>query len=205
VGQARATGADYRRAYRAGIWNAVPTASNAAADLVLGQPDMTSAIANNGGLGAASLATPLFALASGGKLLVADSANRRVLIWNALPTVSNAPADVVLGQPNMTSGASSAPSARDLGSPHSLHVDEMGRLYVTDIGNHRVLYWNAVPTENYTAADGVIGQASFTTGFANEGGLSGHSLQNPNAVLSTGDQLYIADTGNDRVLLLPRP
>jgi hypothetical protein len=191
--------------HRVLIWNALPTASNAAADLVLGQPEMTSAIANNGGLSAASLSTPLFAYTSAGKLLVADSGNRRVLIWNAIPSASNAAADVVLGQPNMTSGAISAPSARDLGMPHSLHVDEQGRLYVVDSSNHRVLYWNAIPSENYAAADGVIGQPGFTTGLANDGGLNGHTLQNPSAVLALGDQLYIADTGNNRVLHLPRP
>jgi hypothetical protein len=191
--------------HRVLIWNALPTASNAAADVVLGQPDMASAAANNGGLGASSLSTPLFAYTSGGKLLVADSGNRRVLIWNTIPSTSNAPADVVLGQPNMTSGALGAPSARNLGSPHSIHVDEKGRLYVVDIGNHRVLYWDAIPTENYTAADGVIGQPSLTAGLANNGGVSGHSLQGPNNVYAVGDQLYVADTGNSRVLLLPRP
>ena len=33
------------------------------------------------------------------RLLVADTANRRVLIWNTLPT-SNRPADAVLGLPD---------------------------------------------------------------------------------------------------------
>jgi hypothetical protein len=189
------------------IWNSVPAASGpiGPADVVLGQPDMSSAVANNGGLSGQSLSQPGYVYASGERLFVADANNRRVLIWNAIPTANHAAADVVLGQPDMSSGTASAASARTLGSPRSIHVDANGRLYVADVGNHRVLYWNAVPTANYTPADGVIGQPSFTADLANNGGLSARTLQGPNAVLAIGDLLYVADSGNDRMLVMPRP
>jgi sugar lactone lactonase YvrE len=105
----------------------------------------------------------------------------------------------------MTGASETAPSARSIGTPQSIHVDAKGRLYVVDIANHRVLYWNTIPGENYAAADGVIGQPNMTSGLANNGGLSVHTLQSPNAVLSVDERLYIADTGNNRVLMMPRP
>ena len=104
--------------HRVLIWNTIPTTIREAADVVLGQPNMTSNTANNGGISAISLSTPRFVYASGGKLFVADTSNNRVLIWNAIPTVDRAPADVVLGQANMTTGAEpTTPSSTTLTTP----------------------------------------------------------------------------------------
>jgi hypothetical protein len=187
------------------IWNTVPTANGSAANIVLGQPNMTSATANNGGLSAQSLSGPVFVYTDGTKLFVADANNHRVLVWNAIPSTNNAPADVVLGQPDMISGAESPATARTLRSPSSIHVDADGRLYVVDAGNHRVLYWNAIPTGNYAPADGVIGQPDLNSDLANNGGLSAETLQAPSGVLAVGDVIYVADTGNSRIVVLPRP
>lgn len=191
--------------HRVLIWTALPTTTGAPANLVLGQPNMTSAVANNGGLSALSLAQPNFVYASNGKLFVVDTNNHRVLVWNAIPTTNHAPADLVIGQPDMTTGAEAPASARTLRSPRSVHVDGSGRLYVVDAGNHRILYWNAVPTANGAAADGVLGQADFSSAFANNGGLSARTLQAPSGVIAIGDRIYIVDSGNNRVLVLPRP
>jgi NHL repeat len=191
--------------HRVLIWNALPTVNGKAADIVLGQPDMMSNTANNGGLGAQTFSSPTFAYTSGSKLFVADSNNHRVLIWNTLPTTTRAPADVVLGQPNMTSGTAVAPTARTLRSPVGVHVDANGRLYVVDSGNSRIVYWNAIPTQSQAAADGVIGQPNLDTGLANNGGLSSRTLQGPGSVVTSGDLVYVVDTGNSRLLAIPRP
>jgi hypothetical protein len=191
--------------HRVLVWNALPTVNGKAADIVLGQPDMASNMVNNGGLGAQSLSFPTFAYTSGGKLLVADTGNHRVLVWNAIPTASRAAPDVVLGQPNMTSAATSNASARTLRSPGNVHVDASGRLYVVDQGNHRILFWNAIPTQNQAPADGVIGQPNLDTGLANNGGLGARTLQSPGSVWAAGDRVYVTDTGNARILVLPRP
>ena len=187
------------------LWNAVPTASGSAAAVVLGQPNMTSATANNGGLSAQSLSFPEFAYTSSGKLFVVDTGNNRVLIWNAVPAANRAPADLVLGQPDLTSGSALATSARALRGPQSVHVDAAGRLYVVDGGNNRILYWNAIPSQSYVPADGVIGQPDLNSDLANNGGLSARRLQNPGGVLAIEDRLYIADSGNNRIVVLPRP
>jgi hypothetical protein len=43
-------------------------------------------------------------------------------------------------------------------------------LFISDSGNHRVLYWKEVPTENGQPADMVLGQSSLTEGVVNRGG-----------------------------------
>jgi hypothetical protein len=98
-------------------------------------------------------------------LLVADHDNNRVLIWNTIPTTNGKAADVVIGQPDMTMAtAPTTPSATTLTGPNSIHVDANGRLYVSDQDANRILYWNAIPTQNQAPADGVIGQASLYVG-----------------------------------------
>jgi hypothetical protein len=193
--------------HRVLIWNAVPTASGTPANVVLGQPGMTTAVANNGGVSARSLSGPGFVYTSGGKLFVADSGNNRVLIWNAIPAANQAPADIVIGQPDMAtaSAAASPASARSLSGPRAVHVDAAGRLYVVDTGNNRILYYNAVPTQNQVAADGVIGQPDLNQGLANNGGLTAYRLQSPAGLFATADRVYITDGGNHRLVVLPRP
>jgi hypothetical protein len=193
--------------HRVLIWNTVPTANGTPANVVLGQPGMTTAVANNGGVSARGLSLPGFVYTSGGKLFVADSGNNRVLIWNAIPTANQAPADVVIGQPDMaTAGATaSAASARTLNGPRAVHVDASGRMYVVDTGNNRILYYNAVPSQNQAAADGVIGQPDLTSALANNGGLTAYRLQGPAGVFTTSDRVYITDSANHRLVVLPRP
>jgi hypothetical protein len=56
------------------------------------------------------------------------------------------------------------------------------------------------------AADGVIGQPNLDVGIPNNGGIGARTLQSPGAVLSSGTNLlYVLDSGNDRMLLMPRP
>jgi hypothetical protein len=189
------------------IWNTMPAMNGKDADVALGQPNRNSNTANNGGISPASLSHPFAAYVSGTKLVVSDASNNRVLIWNAIPTLDGKDADVVLGQPDMMAGAAATtPTSKSLNGPTALHVDASGRLYVTEPANHRILYWNAIPTSNYVAADGVIGQPNLDVGIPNNGGIGARTLQSPGAVLSSGTNLlYVLDSGNDRMLLMPRP
>ena len=70
--------------------------------MVLGQPDMTSGSANNGGFpSATTIYCPSGVSVTGTKLYVADYGNNRVLIWTSLPTPTQQAADIVLGQANI--------------------------------------------------------------------------------------------------------
>ena len=78
------------------IWNSAPTTTQQPADVVVGQ---TGFGLSAWGCTQTSLYWPeSMEITPGGKLIVADSNNNRVLIWNSIPTTNGAPADVVLGQ-----------------------------------------------------------------------------------------------------------
>jgi hypothetical protein len=142
-----------------------------------------------------------------GKLLVADSGSNRVLVWNTVPTMNDAPADLVLGQISFTTcaendadgrnGPDATPSGSTLWNPTGVWTDGV-RLVVTDTFNNRVLVWNQFPTRDGQPADVVLGQASFTT---NAVATTQTGLSEPSAVTSTGLQLLVADSQNNRVLV----
>jgi hypothetical protein len=184
------------------IWNTIPTATTQAADIVLGQPDMTSTGSNNGGI-STGLSGPYGICGDGTKLIVIDNTNHRALIWNTFPTATQQAANVVLGQPNMTTNFqnSGGLSAHSLWFPMACTVDEGGKLYIADQRNHRVLIWNSIPTVNATNADVVLGQPNFVSNTGNNGGVSAHSLNIPQGIYTKNGKLYVVDSFNHRILI----
>ena len=160
---------------------------------------------------------PENAVATDGKMIVADAGNNRVLIWNAVPSVSGTEPDLVLGQNSFDTcetndddqdGNSDNASARTFSSPAGIWSNGE-KLAVIDGGNHRVLLWNTFPTENFTAADVVLGQQDFVSYYRNDAD-NDSSQDDPSAqtmnlpyqgVFSDGEQLFIADGDNNRVLI----
>lgn len=177
--------------------NATVTISDAAASLAVGQADLVSSAAS-----AATLSAPGAVLRINGKLVVADTANNRVLIWNSVPTSSGTAADVILGQPNATAVAANngGVSAQSLSGPNGLASDGT-HLVVSDSTNNRVLIWDTFPTSTQTAASHVVGQPNMTSFAANNGGLSGATLQSPYCVMIYSGALYVCDKANNRVLV----
>ena len=178
--------------HRVLIWNSIPTQNNQAADVVVGQKDFTTAYAPPAGVfvtGADNLLLSPTAVTSDGRhLFVADLGYNRVLIWNSIPTSNDPPANVVIGQPDMTNalpnntpkvcgqaGTDSngnpvfpAMCAASLNFPRFVLPDGQGRLFVADSGNDRVLVFNSIPTTNGASADNVLGQADFFTDLASD-------------------------------------
>lgn len=178
--------------HRVLLYNSVPTANGAAADVVLGQANFTTSTSATTN---ASFNGPNHLWTDGTKIIVADKNNNRVLIWNSWPTTNGQAADVVLGQPDFTS---SGPATTQTGMnwPISVMVAD-GRLYVADTANHRILVYNTIPTTNNAAADSVIGQADFTSsGFA----TSASGFRNPAGMVVVGNAMWVVDQGNHRVL-----
>jgi hypothetical protein len=185
------------------IFSTLPSSSGQAATLVIGQSDFTSSIV---GTTASRLSGPRGIHVSGGRLFVADSSNNRVLIWNSIPTTSGLhPADVVLGQPDFTSFMTpDPPSAASLNYPYDVFHDPISdKLIVADSNNHRVLVWNSVPSMNGAPADLVLGQNSFSLDTPNLGAMtpSAFGMFQPLAVTVAHDALFVADYGNQRVLI----
>jgi sugar lactone lactonase YvrE len=172
-------------------WNAIPDSVDAAPDFVLGQNAFT---ANLPGTSTTSLALPASVTIAGDRLIVCDSGNNRVLIWNTLPA-ANVAADVVIGQPDFVSNE---PATTASGLSYPVDATIAGnRLFVADQGNHRVLVWNGVPSTPATPASIVLGQPDFVTA---EAGDEEEGLENPSAIWSDGFRLLVSDSGNHRVM-----
>jgi hypothetical protein len=183
-------------------YSPIPTGSNPSASLVLGQTDFTSTAP---GKGAAQFGSNpgRVSIGNGGQVVVADTANNRILVWNALPTSNGQQADVVIGP---AVGASTTA----LSGPLAAMIAQ-GALFVADTGNNRVLVWNDWTTATSADPDFVIGQPDRTHTEPN-GGLNGpkglsqpypaaaYTLNGPQDLWTDGFNLYVADTGNSRVL-----
>jgi uncharacterized protein (TIGR03437 family) len=205
------------------IWKQIPTQMGQAADIVLGQPDFVTV--QQVAVNQTSLRAPQGVWIQNGRIFVADTQNNRVMIWNSFPTKNNQPADLVLGEPNFTTSPnldltkSSLTAAQNtLLNPVAVTSDGT-RLIVTDLGFNRVLIWNSIPTKQDQPADVEIGQKDFTTSVFNDNtdlcvavgadssgnpiypSLCNRTLSFPRFALSDGTRLYIADGGNDRVLI----
>jgi hypothetical protein len=88
-------------------------------------------------------------------------------------------------------------SATALHSPLGLALDASSNLFVVDQSNHRVVVF---PANYTTTATIVYGQTSFDSNTVNSGGESAWSLNSPHSVAVVGSAVYIADSGNNRVL-----
>ena len=192
--------------HRVLIWKTLPRDHNVPADRVLGQKDFES-VEPNGGKddpSAGSLFWPYGVHWDGARLWVADTGNRRVLMWNGLPEVNGQPADLVLGQRDFVSrdeNGGGAPTAASMRWPHGIVVWQ-GRLCVADAGNNRIMVWDAIPGENGTPCDVVLGQRDFHQVDHNQSLYwpSAASLNMPYGVDAAGGWLLVADTANSRLL-----
>lgn len=184
------------------IYNSVPTTSPGTISVVVGQADKTSSTYD---CTASNLNEPESIAIAGNKLIVTDGSNNRILIWNSIPTADGTAADLVLGQANFTScdeNAGGSAAANTLSYPAGMWSDGT-RLAVVDNDNNRVLIWNSIPTSNDQPADLVLGQADFVSTTDNRGGsAAANTLSNPyDGVYFTSKQLFVGDTGNNRVLI----
>jgi len=217
--------------HRVLIWNNIPTSNGQPADVVLGQPDFTAfsepdITQARVDAKATNMLNPVSVTSDGFKLFVADLGHNRVLIWNSIPTANQAPADVVIGQPDMTSAVANYSYTVDAdNNPSKVLCDPTGekddddkdiypsrcertlsfpryvlsdgtRLFVADGGNDRVLIFNRIPTENAAAADYVLGQLG---GQINQASDAADSMRTPMSIAWDGTNLYVSDAYNRRI------
>jgi len=185
---------------RALIWNQVPTTNGAAADIVLGQSDLTTC-GGNLAASASSLNSPRgIWVNEDGKLFIIDASSRnRLLIWNSFPTQNNQPADVVVGQPDFTT-TSAGVAANKFDIATGVYATR-NRLFVADNNNNRLLIFNSIPASNGASADIVLGQPDFTSTVPNNGGISSSSLEFPHIPFVWNAKLLVTDAGNSRILI----
>ena len=182
------------------------TSNNQAAELVLGT-DGTS------GCTSSLMNKPVGVCIINGTLYVGDGANNRILYWNNINSISTngTAANGVIGQTNFTNNSSNAGGSTSStgfnfyggntgiygcgdGNTYGGYLTTYnGSLYVSDIGNNRVLVYNNLAG----SASYVIGQ---TTMAGNSSGLSSSTLNTPFGIYIKNDYLYVVDGTNYRVL-----
>ena len=190
------------------IYNSIPTSNYAPADVEVGQPSMTTGVPiNQYGCDQSHFLAVNSASLGGGKLVVTDTSNNRVLIWNSIPTVNGQPADVVIGQPDFMSCSANmglpTPTANTLNFPWDAWTDGTN-LVVSDQGNNRVLMWHGMPAVNGQPADTVLGQADFVSNTVPTA-VAGNTFAFPEGISADPSSLYVTDTGDSRVMVFPLP
>ncbi|MEK9136342.1 MAG: hypothetical protein AAB393_04410, partial [Bacteroidota bacterium] len=124
------------------VWNSPPTQWNTPPDLVLGQPNFT---ANDPGTSRSQLNWPgNVSVASNGVVLVADTENDRILIWNQFPTQNAQQASVSISLPAL--------SPSGLAWPWGVWTDGSRAAAVATRGS-ALLFWNSLPTADNQAPD----------------------------------------------------
>ncbi len=180
------------------IWNKMPTKDDQLPDVILGEKVMLDNW-GSAGKGRIGMNGPGFAASDGKRLFVADQGNNRVLIWNSIPEENQAPADLVLGQPDFeATGQGSGLGQLDM--PVEISTDGT-RLAVADQNNNRVLIWKTIPVKDGQPADFEIK----VTNRSEEPDFSGMPayarLSLPAGVFVYGNRLFVSDNGNNRVLI----
>ena len=98
------------------------------------------------------------------RLIVADTGNRRVLVWNGFRPRNGAPADLVLGQRDFVTRDENAGACRRRAAAcagRTRIAVAGGMLFVADAGNNRVMVWRDWPRSQRRACDFVLGQSDF--------------------------------------------
>ena len=192
--------------HRVLLWHGLPERSNQPADVVIGQRDFTRGQPNRGASEAAAdtLNWCYGVAVLDGNLVVADTGNRRVLLWQGIPEENGRPADLVIGQADFTTRDENAGAgAGPLGMrwPHAVALCGE-RLLIADAGNSRVLIWDRVPRAPGVAADGVLGQADFVSSEHNRGHYlpAAGTLNMPYGLAADDRAILVSDTANSRLL-----
>lgn len=135
------------------IWNSIPSANFTPADLVIGQSNFeksTSNDDNQDGIQDTSPSPRTLNMPFQGiwfsqkQMVIADTENSRVLIWNKLPTTNFMPADNVIGQLNLYL-AGCGRSSRKICHPKGVYMHN-NKLIIADKENSRYLFFEGEST-----------------------------------------------------------
>jgi sugar lactone lactonase YvrE len=150
-------------------------------------------------------------------LYVADTANNRVLALTSPLTSSTTQfSGRVLGQASFAHNSLNLIDGAGYSTPWGVALDPSvtpNRLYVVDSQNNRVLaYSNATSIDNLKPANAVFGQPDFVSYYPNQfdstasNSPTAGTLAYPTAaVVDSSGNLFVADTGNSRVLVFQNP
>ncbi len=178
-----------------------------AADMVIGQAGMTSSAQASSSFSLTGLFHPLsVSFDPSGNMFVADALGRALQF--APPLATNAAASRILGIDQNTPPPFA--SSMNASSPQSV-IAAGGNVILLDAGFNRAMIYppvNAWPTLQFEfspAAVEVLGQTSFAGELSNQGlpSPSNVTLSAPVDAAASNTELYIVDSGNNRVIVYP--
>lgn len=198
-------------------WNLSGVTNGAAANYVLGQGgfatnDVNRDCADTGSSGtttpnACGLDNPIGIAVGGGRVIVADNDNTRVVFFpeSVIGQSSNKAAVGVLGEASFTTETRTVTQSDLKLVCDVLYDSARSRLYVAecDTGSNRVMIWESFNPASFVdgaAASKVLGQSGFTSGAAGSGD-SGMSSPYHLTVHAAGNRLFVCDSSNSRVLV----
>jgi uncharacterized protein (TIGR03437 family) len=192
-----------------GFLDARKVTAGASADLVIGQPDFRTALINYPNNSATQTndqglwAPEGLAVDANGDLFVADTCNARVLRFPvpfAQPQRNLQHANLVLGQVKFFGEPDKNLSRQNMRSSYGMAFSANRSLVVSDPLANRILFFRKPTGGDFQVgapATNVFGQKDFVS-------VTSAVLSNPHGVsIDPDDQLYVADTGNNRIAFLP--
>jgi sugar lactone lactonase YvrE len=159
---------------------------------------------DGGPAGDAQLTGPRgLAVDAAGNLFIADSGNHAVRKIAANGIITTVVGD---GNRGFSGDGGSAKRAR-LNTPTAVAIDSKGNLYIADTLNHRIRRVNRAGNIVTVAGNGAVSSVGHGTGgfgFSGDGGPAvSAQLSIPEGVtVDARGNLYIADTGNDRIRMV---
>ena len=175
------------------IWNSIPTSNGQTPDIVVGQPDFDTRHQADLTQGeydpdAQRLLDPVSVTVSQGRMFVADLGFNRVLIYNSVPTQNHVSADVVIGQPDFTSGLPNDAEAL---------CEALGPL--DDDGS---LTENETPrTDEFLTISLPPVRGEIDPDVPRYPRRCERTLSFPRFALVVGQSLFVSDAGNDRIMV----
>lgn len=166
------------------------------AAVVIGQADFAGIRPNQNGAPDANTLQSLYgnpAVSDSGTLFIGDYGNHRVLAYNTIPTVNNAVADFVLGQPDFTTTEQGT-----FDGPQQISIAG-GKMAVADYDLDRVLIYNTVPAGAGVEPDVVVGKSGFSS---DETHCDAVHVTIPETVeVTPNGKLVVTDSEHHRVLI----
>ncbi len=188
------------------MWHGLPQRDGQPADLVLGQRDFACRDENAGGDPCAvSMRWPHGVLVWGGRLVVTDAGNNRLMVWDRIPVEHGAPCDHLLGQDDDASVDHNRsrywPDAASLNMPYGIAAAG-DWLIVADTANSRLVGWHRDDIRTGARARALAAQPDFRAKGDNRWQAPARdSLCWPYGVACCGAQVAVCDSGNNRVLV----
>jgi hypothetical protein len=156
---------------------------------------MNSSVPNNGGLSDKSLFSPTSVASDGTQLYVVDQGNRRILVWDTIPTANFTPADRVVCKPDFESSRNVGGPSASACTPYGVTISG-SKMFVAARDENRVLIWNSLPNADGTPADVVIGQPTMDSTSNNRAGAyAQNTMSAPTHVETNGTVLAVTETG----------